>query len=320
MGAICFKMKSVSIVNNRERSKVDLAIIKALKKKKEHQKAVLLPKRRLSIDNSIEGKYLSANVNEFDKILMKFPIIKESFKKIRSVFEVYDENNSGKLEQAQCTRALTELGSNVEDYLLEEIFNEADSASNQSLDFSEFLVCMAIGYVLGSFNDTTSETSTSRIGALTSAKDVETVHKAFGPAFDIICSSYLLFDKDCDGVISQKEVFDLMNGGNHNMKQKKSFVTLSRWTELDFDDDGEITFKEFLAAFVLWIGLDAQGKDIIDDEESDGESIAGSPVVLYDDDDATAITNNSPTSTSSNIITVIGVHRKSSDSSIMKII
>jgi hypothetical protein len=47
------------------------------------------------------------------------------------------------------------------------------------------------------------------------------------------------------------------------------FLTAERFAELDFDHDGCCTFKEFLFAFVRWVGLDES-----DDEDAAAPSAA----------------------------------------------
>jgi hypothetical protein len=43
------------------------------------------------------------------------------------------------------------------------------------------------------------------------------------------------------------------------------FLTDERYAELDWDGDGSVTFKEFLFAFMSWVGLDDD-----EDEEDEG--------------------------------------------------
>jgi hypothetical protein len=48
-----------------------------------------------------------------------------------------------------------------------------------------------------------------------------------------------------------------------------ALLSKERWAEMDWDDDGHITFKEFLSAFYSWVGCDD------DDEEAREEAKSG---------------------------------------------
>ena len=106
--------------------------------------------------------------------------------------------------------ALHELGAH-NDGLVKEIFNSADTDDNRCLDFQEFLVVMAMAHVLGVF-DGHGDADDDHDHHIDHS-DTASAHKAFNTAFEIVCGSYLMFDKDCDGVISKDEVFELMGGG-----------------------------------------------------------------------------------------------------------
>ena len=40
---------------------------------------------------------------------------------------------------------------------------------------------------------------------------------------------------------------------------------------MDWDDDGTITFKEFLMAFATWVGVDESNESLYSDEDPDDD-------------------------------------------------
>jgi len=96
-------------------------------------------------------------------------------------------------------------------------------------------------------------------------------------ALRIILEAYVLFDRDGSGTIDRTEVLAMIEDESRKQtnssgrrKESSGNVLLSkeRWMELDVDDSGEISFAEFVHAFLDWVGIE-------DDDEDDGTSDAG---------------------------------------------
>jgi len=89
-------------------------------------------------------------------------------------------------------------------------------------------------------------------------------------ALRIILEAYVLFDRDGSGTIDRGEVLAMIEnetakanasmpgGTKKRTKDSGGNVLLSkeRWMELDFDDSGEISFAEFVHAFMDWVGIE----------------------------------------------------------------
>jgi hypothetical protein len=82
-----------------------------------------------------------------------------------------------------------------------------------------------------------------------------------------VLETYLLFDADGSGTIDKDEVMQQIRekaaATASGEAGANSLLQADRWAELDWDDDGQISFKEFLWAFYEWVGID----DESDDEE-----------------------------------------------------
>jgi Ca2+-binding EF-hand superfamily protein len=103
-------------------------------------------------------------------------------------------------------------------------------------------------------------------------------------ALKLVLEAYILFDRDGSGTIDKNEVLAMVEEENKKAKaaagKKRGEVGTSallsreRWEELDWDSDGQITFKEFLFALLTWVGMD----DEEGDAEADGAAAAGSTI------------------------------------------
>lgn len=89
-------------------------------------------------------------------------------------------------------------------------------------------------------------------------------------ALKLVLEAYILFDTDGSGTIDREEVLAMVDEENRRAKEARkkkgahggdvtgtsSLLSRERWEELDWDSDGQITFKEFLFALMTWVGMD----------------------------------------------------------------
>jgi hypothetical protein len=92
-------------------------------------------------------------------------------------------------------------------------------------------------------------------------------------ALRLVLEAYILFDADASGTIDKEEVLAMIREKGSGGGRNNALLMEDRWSELDWDHDGQITFKEFLFAFYKWVGVDD-----IDSDDEDADSIP-------DDDD-----------------------------------
>ena len=89
--------------------------------------------------------------------------------------------------------------------------------------------------------------------------------------------AFFYFDTKHTGCIRKEELSHSMDaltqqGGAKGVTASHhsdaiGFLTDERYAELDWDGDGSVTFKEFMFAFMAWVGLD-------DDEDEDASDSA----------------------------------------------
>eukprot|EP01083_Nonionella_stella_P230609 815007_1 len=122
----------------------------------------------------------------------------------------------------------------------------ADLDSSHAIEFREFLICAALECFL---------------------KDVKNDHAEFKKVqdgFKVIETAFRLIDDDNSGTID----IDELKGALFETSMGDQTVVEERMHELDFDDDKNIEFQEFIYGFAAWVGFE---NDDIDDEEVENE-------------------------------------------------
>ncbi|CAK4634392.1 unnamed protein product [Aphanomyces euteiches] len=225
----------------------------------------------------------------FTKILLKGPSLKQAFNSVRSTFEEFDRHKKGSIDFADMEEALNRLGGNFTQAEINEAFSEADMEETGHLTFKEFLVCLAIGFVLHRIPVLEEQRDTEMsifYAPLKGSADPKTLLFGEGnklrQAFQLAVDVFLWFDMDGDGLIEKGEMLSRLHESMHEhsptkkmskqfqrsfTREKKpsieeaacpanAFITQRRFNEMDWDHDGSITFKEFLMAFESWVDVD----------------------------------------------------------------
>ncbi|GMF25167.1 unnamed protein product [Phytophthora fragariaefolia] len=75
-------------------------------------------------------------------------IASEAFNSARSTFRAFDRDSKGYIEFAELSTVFEQLGANFSAEEISMVFQESDMMEDGRLNFKEFLVCLAIGFVL----------------------------------------------------------------------------------------------------------------------------------------------------------------------------
>jgi len=191
----------------------------------------------------------------WDRIILKFPAIAANFKRVEHVFNKYDTNNDGRVSMGELGVCMKDLGADLSRGDLVKLFEGVDLDNSRELDKKEFLLCLAIGYVSEYFPATSDVMAAVDNGI------------SLTETFDLVIQAFLTFDASGDGFISRDEVlkiFATTPGTKVTASQRasRSVISQDRWKEMDWNDDGSISFKEFLIAFGSWVGLDDEDDNL----------------------------------------------------------
>ncbi|KAG6962379.1 hypothetical protein JG688_00008630 [Phytophthora aleatoria] len=187
--------------------------------------------------------------NQFTRILLKLPQAAVAFNSARSTFNAFDKESKGYIEFSDLSRVFEQLGANFSAEEIGQVFEESDMMEDGKLNFNEFLVCLAIGFVLHG--------------------------NKLRLAFQLAVDAFLWFDVDGNGVINRYEMVTKLQNSMalHSPTKKMSTGDRSKGTsddssnraiweqrfmEMDWNGDGTIHFKEFLMAFESWVGLEEE--------------------------------------------------------------
>jgi len=221
-----------------------------------------------------KDKSKSEQVSSFNQVLLRSGRITKALDAVREVFKQFDADNSGSIDHEELGAALDVLGNKMSKEELEKVFHEADLYDNNKLSEKEFIVCLLLGYILDDLklsattelqDDPTSGDGGDEGGARASGEirraSTDTFYghaKELQWAFNNITGCYLLFDVDASGDLSRDEVMKQLQAKTGVFADAAAAQMLSedRWKELDWDGDGEITFREFIWAFQTWISTD----------------------------------------------------------------
>jgi calcium-binding protein CML len=277
-------------------------IVSKIEARMERALLILIEKRK-ELEQQKEAAAIAAGLphhkhSSFNRIILRFPVMNDAFSEIRSVFKEFDSDKNGSIDKIELASALKALGAPMTS--VDDLFAYAhrnSKADTLGLDFQEFLLCIAMCTVMHLFPDTslqlgagTDVSSPSSSAENPSNKneddgsktplDPDLVEKGqeLVSAMQLVLECYVMFDKDGSGTIDRNEVMQMINedaerestkaGGKKSESSSNALLSKDRWTELDWDSDGTITFKEFLFALFQWVGVNDE-EDVQEEEEKE---------------------------------------------------
>ncbi|XP_065862838.1 probable calcium-binding protein CML22 [Euphorbia lathyris] len=205
-----------------------------------------LEKKMIEVRKSLSGH---ANFKSIDSIILRFPQFREGLRNIRSVFELYDEDANGAIDREELNKCLQKLQLNLSEQEVDDLFQSCDIDRSQGIQFNEFIVLLCLIYLL--LEPSSSPNSTSKMGS----PELEAT-------FDTIIEAFLFLDKNGDGKLNKKDVLKALNEASPREKSPAR-ITSSRFKEMDWDNNGMVSFREFLFALINWVGIDYDEETIV---------------------------------------------------------
>lgn len=194
-----------------------------------------------------KGARGNSSVRTFNSIIMMFPKIDKTFEAVRDTFKRFDKNGNGTLELEELKECFRELQVSLTEEEVKDLYAESDMNANSGIDFKEFIVLLALVYLLASHVYKSSVASNLPRKSCLGLTQLE-------KSFDKIADAFVFFDKDCDGFVSKNEIVEAIGQASPGSRHADR-IGLKRFEEMDWDKNGLITFKEFLFAFTNWVGV-----------------------------------------------------------------
>jgi len=186
----------------------------------------------------MEQKRKMARRNSLQAMCLAFPRVRKGFEKLRQGYCSLEDKKTNGIEFEVLKKA--EIFAGMEEELLLSYINESDVDENKVIDFREYVLTLTFIFFLH--------------------PDMrEKYNQTLVAAFQIVSSSWCAFDSTGYGWISRKKAMAIINGESSKTTYGTIF-TEERFNEMDWDRNGEVSFKEFFLAFLEWSGVE-QEKD-----------------------------------------------------------
>ncbi|KAL3506391.1 hypothetical protein ACH5RR_031773 [Cinchona calisaya] len=204
-----------------------------------------LEKKMMEIKKSGSGQNRFRSI---DSIIMKFPQLKEGLKEIRHVFEQCDEDKNATIDREELKKCLQKLQLTIREEEIDELFYSCDINESEGIQLNAFIVLLCLIYFLTDCSSSSHSTS-------------KMLSPQLEATFNTIIEAFLFLDKNGDGKLNKKDVVKALNEASP-WEKSPSHVTRTRFKEMDWNRKGKVSFREFLFAFINWVGIDSDDEDI----------------------------------------------------------
>uniref|UniRef100_A0A0A9GAK1 EF-hand domain-containing protein n=1 Tax=Arundo donax TaxID=35708 RepID=A0A0A9GAK1_ARUDO len=178
-----------------------------------------------------------------NSITMRLPRFKEGLRDVKDVFDHYDEDSDGTINNEELRNCLNKLQVQMSEKEADDVHRYCDIHSRNGIQFQEFVVLLCLMYLLF------GPDVTRRVSEFESAK--------LNYVFDELIDAFLFFDKDGDGKMKRKDVTKRMNETSHQ-ERTPSHITAQLFKEMDLNRNGKVNLKEFLFSMIRWAGLETE--------------------------------------------------------------
>ncbi|CAH8373766.1 unnamed protein product [Eruca vesicaria subsp. sativa] len=209
-------------------------------------------KKYAELDAKLERKMVESRryypghqrLKSMDSVIMKFPKLREGLRNIRSVFESYDKDGNGTIDMEELKKCLEELKlMSLSEEEVKGLYGWCD-VDGKGIQFNEFIVLLCLIYLL------------AKPSSESSSEPREMGPKLVESIFDPIVEVFLFLDKNGKGKLNKADVTKTLNNEDYPLERSPKHVTNMRFEEMDWGRKGKVGFREFLFAFMSWVGLD----------------------------------------------------------------
>ncbi|CAN7077122.1 unnamed protein product [Brassica oleracea var. botrytis] len=211
-------------------------------------------KKYAELDAKLERKMVESrryypghrSLKSMDSIIMMFPKLREGLRNIRNVFESYDQDRNGTIDMEELKKCLEELKlMSLSEEEVKGLYGWCDVDGSKGIQFNEFIVLLCLIYLLAKPSAESNVEESIELGP----KLVESI-------FDPIVEVFLFLDKDGKGKLNKADVIKTLNNEDYPLERSPKHVTNMRFEEMDWGRKGKVGFREFLFAFMSWVGID----------------------------------------------------------------
>ncbi|CAN0544017.1 unnamed protein product, partial [Ectocarpus sp. 12 AP-2014] len=137
----------------------------------------------------------------------------------------------GRIDMCEMSTAMKDLKVNLSEDEIKALFKMADFYEDKQLTMKQFLVVLAMGYVLDAIPDLMEKSANAEAEAAARAagrrmSNFYNKEQTVRNALELFTYAYLLFDKECKGVISREQVMIVV--AENGQKDEGSMSILSQ--------------------------------------------------------------------------------------------
>lgn len=196
-----------------------------------------------------DARATGTSMKGLNSILMKFPKVEEGMLSVRCVFFDREQPATNAIKTADFQEACAAVGLECPDDMLHSILEQNCTVDETDLlTLKEFIATLAVVYLL--------------LGKETPAEENKT---EFMHAIDTVVDAFNYFDEQGCGLVHKENVLSVFNqrssaahAPSHSPKHQVPRISQARFEEMDWDEDEQISFTEFLFAFESWVGVDEE--------------------------------------------------------------
>ncbi|KAM0898436.1 hypothetical protein ACQ4PT_021942 [Festuca glaucescens] len=230
------------------------------------------PMKQRRVERDLDNKVVEAlrerartrkkTFKSVNSITMRLPRFKDGLRDIRDVFDHYDGDSNGSIDNEELRRCLRQLQVQMSEKEVDDVHHYCNIDNREGIQFQEFVVLLCLMYLLFGPN------VTRQVSEFESAK--------LNYVFDELIDAFLFFNKEGDGKMRRKDVTQRMNEASHQERTPSHITTqlfsqtkVSKFNlfmylaaeEMDLDRNGKVNLKEFLFAMIRWAGLETDEDD-----------------------------------------------------------
>lgn len=174
-------------------------------------------------------------------------MFREGLKEVKSVFEQCDADSNGTIDHKELKNCFQKLNLQLKEEEIDDLFGYCDMDGIDGIQLNEFIIILCVVYLL-------LDPSTCSHTDLGSPQLKAT--------FDAIIEAFLFFDKNGDGKLNKKDMINALNDDSQ-FERSPTHITRSRFKEMDWDRNGQVSFREFLFALIKWVGFGSEDENTV---------------------------------------------------------
>jgi len=165
----------------------------------------------------------------------------KGFVSCRALFQKSADPDSQRLAVDKLQTVCEGLGIPIPLHLWDQIIQQVDHNENHEIAFNEFCVLITIMFLIEPDHPALQD------GDL----------RDFKETISIIVDAFIVFDKNQDGVLMKDEVLSAVKDDKDSPKR----LAVSLFKDMDWDQNGNISFTEFVFACESWVGVGEEDEE-----------------------------------------------------------